>query len=78
MPRHQGIWNQNWYQCDRCAFDYPIGDLTKQKGLMVCPKCLDNLDVELRPKLMAELLSDGEEMQNDRAYMQDNQDELTF
>jgi hypothetical protein len=78
MPRHQGVWNQQWMKCDRCTFDYPIGSLTKQKGLMLCPKCIDNLDVELRPLLIAELLSDGEENTNERTYLGDNQDELTF
>lgn len=65
-------------KCNRCTFDYPIGQLTKQKGLMLCPPCVDNLDVELRPKLIAEILSDGEEATNEREYLQDNQDELIF
>lgn len=78
MPRHQGIWNQNWAQCSRCGFDYPISQLTKQKGLMLDAKCLDNLDVEIRIKTIAEILSDGEEINNELAYMADNQDELIF
>lgn len=78
MPRHQGLWHQSWYQCDRCKFDFPIGQLTKQKGLMLCPADVDNLDVELRSKLIAELLSDGEEQRNDRIITGDTDDELIF
>lgn len=67
-------------KCDRCYFDWPISSLTKQLGLMVCPYDLDNLDVNLRPKLIAELLSDGEENRNDREWIagNDNADELVF
>jgi len=35
-----------WYkgkkkECDRCGFVFPLSDLTRQKGLLVCEKCLD-------------------------------------
>ena len=80
MPRHRGLYRQQWQKCERCYFDFPISYLTKQKGLMVCPQDLDNLDVELRPALIAELLSDGTEGRNDREWVArgDTQDELIF
>ena len=48
MPQHRGLYFQQWYICGRCGFIYPIGQLTLQKGLLVCPKDYDNLDVEYR------------------------------
>lgn len=80
MPKHQGLWRQQWMKCDRCYFDFPISYLTRQKGLMVCQLDLDNLDVELRPPLIAEILSDGQEGRNDREWIggNDTNDELIF
>ncbi len=67
-------------KCERCYFDFPISYLTRQKGLMVCQLDLDNLDVELRPPLIAEILSDGQESGNDREWVAtgDTNDELVF
>lgn len=67
-------------QCEICGFDYPISYLTRQKGLMRCPQDVDNLDVELRTALIAEILSDGQEGRNDREWIagNDTQDELIF
>lgn len=38
-----------WDVCDRCSFLFPMGDLVKQKGLMICKRrCWDDLSVERR------------------------------
>lgn len=80
MPKHRGLWRQQWAKCERDYFDYPISYLTRQKGLLLCPGCLDNLDVELRPALIAEILSDGQESRNDREWVAtgDTNDEIVF
>jgi hypothetical protein len=75
MPRHQGKWFQQWRVCDRCSFLFPIGMLIQQKGLLVDPKCIDNLDVEFRPKVIAEVLSNELETINEEEQIyQDPQD----
>ena len=80
MPRHRGLSRQQWMKCEICYFDFPISYLTRQKGLMRCQLDLDNLDVELRPPLIAGILSDGQEGRNDREWIGGNdvQDELIF
>lgn len=35
-----------WYkgkkkECDRCSFVYPLSELRRQDGLLLCEKCLD-------------------------------------
>jgi len=44
------IKHQQWQSCDRCGRLFPMGSLTKQKGIMVCTRrgCFDNLEVERR------------------------------
>ena len=75
MPRHRGIWRQQWRLCARCGFQFPLGMLIQQKGLLVDPKCVDNLDVEFRPKVIAEVLSDEQETINEEEQIyQDPQD----
>ena len=61
MPKKTGIWRTEWARCSRCWFLYPIGQLTPQKGLMVCPKDLDRIDVEIRARVIGEALSTDEE-----------------
>lgn len=65
MPQWQGIKRQQVRLCDRCGFLYPLGELTMQKGLMLDAKCIDNLDVEQRPAVIATILADGEEGSNE-------------
>lgn len=47
--------------CQQCGRWYPIGSLTKQKGLLVCTTgtCFDNLDVERRGFEINMLLGSG-------------------
>lgn len=60
MPNpNNRVTKQQWQSCDRCGFLYPIGSLTKQKGLMLDRKCLDNLEVERRPRMIEKVLTSG-------------------
>lgn len=44
----------------RCGSLFPISDLTKQKGLLVCNRrCVDNLEVERMPRMIERILSAG-------------------
>lgn len=62
MARKQGISWQAWSTCDRCGFIYPLGQLVVQKGLRVCTRfCSDQLDIEYRPKVIEEILSQDDE-----------------
>lgn len=69
MPRHRGIRFQQWRTCDVCAFIWPIGQLTMQQGLLRCPRDIDNLDVEVRPLVIAEILGDDNESENDMQHV---------
>lgn len=70
MPNqsHSGWTGIPWHYCDRCGFPYPVSQLVKQSGLIVCrEKCWDNpqatLSVDRRLSTIAQVLSepnDGE------------------
>lgn len=78
MPRHQGLYFQQWEQCGRCSFSFPLGQLITQKGLLVCPKCTDNLDVEFRPAMIAEALADTQETANEMEQVYDDPNTIEF
>ena len=78
MPRHQGVWYQQWAKCNICYFTYPIGMLQMQKGSLRCPKCIDDLDVEFRPKLIAEALADTQETTNEYAHVAEDPQSIEF
>lgn len=78
MPRHRGIWDSQWRKCDRCSFEYPLSMLVMQKGLLLDAKCLDNLDVEMRPKVIAEILSDEQESINEEEQVYDDPQDIEF
>jgi len=44
MSNTPGWYKGQLKECERCGFDYPIRDLTKQGGLLLCDKCLDEDD----------------------------------
>jgi hypothetical protein len=49
-----------WDICDRCGFQFPISQLVKQKGLLVCiRRCFDDLTVERRPYIIEQILGTG-------------------
>ena len=62
--RKQGILGQPWSKCGRCDALFPIGRLTAQKGLKLCSRCLDDLTIEKRPQIIADVLSQGEELKD--------------
>lgn len=76
MPqRHQGIQRVTWDFCDRCGFEYPVEKLIIQKGLKVCTvTCYDKTLVEERPLMIAEVLDDESELQDDSRLVQDDGD----
>ncbi len=78
MPKHQGLYFQQWDHCARCGFTFPLGQLMTQKGLLLDSKCMDNLDVELRPAVIAEILSDTQETSNEKEDVYSDPNELIF
>lgn len=66
MSIKRGIQREEWTTCDRCGFLMPVSKLTNQMGLMVCHEhgCYDNLSINERPAVIAQVLSDGEELLN--------------
>ena len=79
MPRHQGLYWQQWFVCERCGFEYPLSSLQNQKGLLVCvEKCVDNLDVEYRPLAIQTVLADTQETENEYEHVTDDPQDIQF
>ena len=62
MPRHAGIQGEAWSFCDRCGFEWPINQLSRQFGLLVCPRDVDDLDNYRRPQLISNILRSQEDV----------------
>jgi hypothetical protein len=78
------VTGQQWQLCDRCGLAYPMGELVKQKGMMVCTRtCFDNLEVERRQQMIERTLvaaSDQEGVDNrtyDRGFFDGFDEEVT-
>ena len=56
-PRNRRTGEQ-WDTCDRCGRDFPMFQLGLQKGLKVCNRCTDNLEIERRDQVIARTLSE--------------------
>lgn len=42
MPRNRGVRSEQWDTCQRCGREYPMSDLTRQDGLLLCQRrCWD-------------------------------------
>lgn len=67
-----------WGKCDRCYFDYPLGSLMMQNGLLLCNKCFDNMDIEMRPKVISEALADERETESELTNVADDPNSLNF
>ncbi len=80
MPRAKGIWRVEWRTCDRCGFLHPINLLTKQLGLMVCKchGCHDDLIMDRRPKMIAEVLGGSQEGTSDQGQIYSDPGEVIF
>lgn len=70
--------------CGQCGFFFPIGSMTKQKGLLICTRrtCFDNLDVERRGfeinLIMNEPVDEGSDTrQVDKGYFE-GYDEVNY
>jgi len=68
--RKQGVQRVEWRKCDRCGFLYPITQLRRQQGLLVCTeKCVDDLSPLYRPKMIADVLSQPGEGTSEQGEM---------
>ncbi len=77
--RHKGVNFIPWSVCDRCGFQYPLGQLVAQKGLMVCTLyCFDNTDIEYRPLQIQQVLDSGGEGVPDTPEVRWNPEEIRF
>ena len=47
---------EQWDICQACGRLFPNGELSWQKGVKKCAKCVDDLEVEKRPAIIARLL----------------------
>ncbi len=54
-----GILGEQWDVDGRCGQVFPESELTIQKGIKVCPACLDNLDIERHSQVAARTQSNG-------------------
>lgn len=65
MPMQSGTgWTGiPWHYCDCHQKQYPVSQLTRQDGLIVCPSGLDNPQrtrtVDRRDTIIRQVLSDG-------------------
>ena len=47
---------EQWDACHRCGWQWWESAFRYQKGLKLCPNCVDNLDVERREAQIAQIL----------------------
>lgn len=86
MPRQSGsgIRGTPWAYCDRCGLQYPIDQLLKQRGLLVCgPRskggCFDNPLIFEREEIIQDVLSySGEELDTPDILKRDTGDPREF
>lgn len=59
--KNRGVRGEQWIrECDRCGRQYPMSHITGQLGLAVCrDRCVDNLEINLHSKRVAETLNAG-------------------
>lgn len=59
--------------CARCGTKQRLQDMEWQHGLLLCRVngCIDNLEVEQRPQLIAMVLASGPDAQVDEKLIQD-------
>lgn len=58
--------NEQWQLCDRCGRLFPMSQLAKQKGLLICTNtntCWDDLEIERRPLIIMSVLGTGVEQE---------------
>ena len=67
MPKAVGVWREQWQICGQCGQLFPVSSLSKLKGSLRCLSCLDSLQVERRPAIITQILSDCREASNPKA-----------
>ena len=50
-----------WHYCPRCDTKTKIGDMQWQRGLLLCPTCVDKMLLGDREIAIAAVLEDGKE-----------------
>lgn len=80
MPRMQGVWREEWDNCDRCGFPHPISMLSMQLGMKLCSDhgCLDDLTNQYRTQVISEILENDDEGRTDKPDVFIDPEELTF
>jgi hypothetical protein len=61
MPQpNNNIKDQQWDMCGQCGQWFPMGDLTKQQGLLVCTRgtCFDDLTPNRRGFMIEQIFND--------------------
>jgi hypothetical protein len=64
MPNqsHSGLKTGPWHRCDRCGWEYPVGQLARQMGLILCvTKCFDNTLSWERDQIIQEVLESSKQ-----------------
>lgn len=56
-------FDEQWTLCDRCGFQFPMSRLSVQKGIFVCARCFDNLEVERRALVIEREMGAGVEQE---------------
>jgi hypothetical protein len=62
MPNqsHSGLETGPWHRCDRCGMEYPVGQLQRQRGLILCTtKCVDDTLSSERDAIIQQVLEEG-------------------
>lgn len=59
VPRqsHSPILRSPWHRCDRCGWDYPVTELVRQLGLILCPYDVDNTIAWTRPLIIQDVIN---------------------
>lgn len=79
MPMQSGIVGIQWQLCERCGLMYPIDQITRQQGVLVCNRtCIDNLDNQYRPKIIADVLATPGEGSDERSEFFNTPGELVI
>lgn len=87
MPNNvNNVKKQQWDWCGRCGRQFPMSDLTMQKGLLICKQrcCFENRTVEKRELVIVATLNAGVEQEGidmrmvDRGFFTGQEEEATF
>ena len=56
MQSKNNVTKEQWMLCDRCGQQFPMSMLTKQKGMLLDQKCIDDLTIERRQFTIEQIL----------------------